>query len=70
MPRLGRRLLQPVQLPDVRRPGRVRHALVQAVHRQLRVDDGLVVGLVVLAGGGGGLAAKEEEGCVELRVDA
>lgn len=61
MPRLGRRLLQPVQLPDVRGPRRVRHALVQAVHRQLRVGDGLGVGLVVLArvgGGGRGLAAK------------
>ena len=57
MPGLGRRLLQPVQLPDVRRPRRVRYALVQAVHRQLRVDDGLAVGLVVL---GRGLAAKKK----------
>ena len=50
MPRLGRRLLQPVQLPDVGRPRRVRHSLVQAVHRELRVDDGLAVGLVLLGG--------------------
>ena len=62
VPRLGRRLLEPVQLPDVRRPGGVRDALVQAVHRELRVGDGLGVGLIVLVGVGGRGGLAEEEG--------
>lgn len=53
VPRLGRRFLQPVQLPDVRCPRRMGDALVEAIHSQLGVDEGLGVGIV------SGLAAKK-----------